>query len=122
MSEVSIEGAYAAYGNYATSKTLEGLYNAIIQGRARYGHRVTQIYTFKDAYDDVQLFYCQDGNTEDLLTSSFVEDLRLLWDMGATYDAPDYLKQAYADFLRGLGTPEEEIASLGLQVKASEAK
>lgn len=118
MSEVSIAGAYAAYGKYATSKTLEGLYNGIVKGRAEYGHRVTQIYTFKDAYNDIRLFYCQDGNTEDLLTSPFIEELRLVWDMSVIYDAPDYLKQAYADFLREQGSSEEEIASLGLQVKA----
>lgn len=99
MSEVSLQAAYGAYSKHRSSNSIEDLYESIVKGQAEYGYNITHIYSFIDISKDVQLFYCRDGNHEDLLTSPYVKKRALLWKEGRAYSAPKYLKRAYTDFL-----------------------
>jgi peptidyl-prolyl cis-trans isomerase A (cyclophilin A) len=123
MSEVSLRAAYGAYREFRASNTLADLCKSVVKGQAKYGYHVTHIYSFVDAQDEVQLFYCRDGNHEDLLTSPHVARHTLLWKEEAA-DAPpriDYLRArpnyllcAYAQFLHEEGVDDNALAALGL--------
>ena len=99
MSEVALKAAYGAYRKWASSDSLEDLYESVVKGQAEDGHTITHIYSFIDDLKDVQLFYCRDGNHGDLKTSRHVRKLRLLWRPGKKSFTPRYLKRAYAEVL-----------------------
>ena len=56
MSEVALEAAYGAYRKWASSDSLEDLYESVVKGQAEDGHTITHIYSFIDDLKDVQLF------------------------------------------------------------------
>ncbi len=112
MSEVSLEAAYGAYREYATGISLPALYESVRRGQAaQRGWRITHIYSLVDINETVQLFYCRDGNPEDLFTSPHVKDLALLWHDGKAYDAPAYVSHAYSEILRDAGEHEHAITT-----------
>jgi hypothetical protein len=99
MSEVSLKSAFGAYREYRSSDSIEALCESVVEGQAKYGYTITHLYSFIDDSNAVQLFYCRDGNHEDLHTSPYVRKLTLLWESGHLRSTPGYLKRAYADFL-----------------------
>lgn len=121
MSEVSLQSAYITYSKYRDSYSLPDFYASIVKGQAEYGYRITHLYSFIDIGDDIQLFYCRDGNHEDLLTSPHVKQRALLWQAGKSYDAPKYLKQAYAQLLDGK-ISDEAVLALGLPLANHDPK
>ena len=53
MSEVSIRAAYGAYKEHRASDSIEDLCISIVKGQAEYGYKITHIYSFIDAWDEV---------------------------------------------------------------------